>query len=140
MQTITQSRARSGALAAAAAAYITMDRFGSAAQDAATAMMGAVRDMRRTFRKPAWKAECAAQTDLVRDIFGPLPFRDVAVAPSCKKPSVQELAQRIYEMRSFDRIGELAIAVQEAGCDDADILGHCQCTASVPGRTRAAAG
>jgi hypothetical protein len=35
-------------------------------------------------------------------------------------------ARRIYEERTFDRMAELAGALEAAGCHDADILGHCR--------------
>jgi hypothetical protein len=74
---------------------------------------------------PALMAEKQAQTALVRDIFGN-PFRPVAVDPSWLTPGVVELARTIYEGRAFDRMPELANALEEAGCANADILAHCR--------------
>jgi hypothetical protein len=37
---------------------------------------------------------------------------------------VPKLAASIYEQRAFDRLPVLADALEEAGCTDADILGH----------------
>jgi hypothetical protein len=39
---------------------------------------------------------------------------------------VTTLAQTIYNDRAFDRMPELADALQEAGCDDQDMLSHCR--------------
>jgi hypothetical protein len=36
------------------------------------------------------------------------------------------LAQAIYDDRAFDRLPILADALEEAGCDTADILAHCR--------------
>src|SRR6266481_5311179 len=38
--------------------------------------------------------------------------------------SVQALALRIYDERAFDRLPQLADALQTAGCHDAEVLGH----------------
>ncbi len=62
---------------------------------------------------------------LVRDIFGN-PFRPVAVDPSWLTSTVTSLATSIYAERAFDRMPILADALEEAGCDHADILTHCR--------------
>jgi hypothetical protein len=76
------------------------------------------------------RAEGAAQADLLRDIFGPLPFRPLSpVEPAVlawNDGAVKKLAQTIYDERSFDRLPELATALQEAGCASTDLLAHCQ--------------
>jgi hypothetical protein len=36
------------------------------------------------------------------------------------------LAQTIYNDRAFDKMPELADALQEAGCDHQDMLSHCR--------------
>jgi hypothetical protein len=53
----------------------------------------------------------------------------VTVAPSSlvwQDGTVPKLAQSIYDERTFDRLPILADALEEAGCDDTDILGHCR--------------
>jgi hypothetical protein len=39
---------------------------------------------------------------------------------------VVELARTIYESRAFDRMPDLAEALERAGCTNADILAHCR--------------
>ncbi len=40
--------------------------------------------------------------------------------------NVQAVAQAIYDERAFDRLPILADALEDAGCDNADILNHCR--------------
>jgi hypothetical protein len=68
--------------------------------------------------------------DVLRDLFGN-PFRPVVV-PAGKKRSwlawnggtVVGLARQVYAERAFDRLPLLADALEDAGCDNADVLGH----------------
>jgi len=79
----------------------------------------------RTAITPAPLEECA----LLRDIFGPLPFRLVAIAPAVlawHDGTIPKLAQAISDDRAFDGLPVLADALEEAGCDNADILNHCR--------------
>jgi hypothetical protein len=69
-------------------------------------------------------AELLAQANLLRDIFGWMPFRSWAVKPCWLTPAVVELAQVIYDDRAFDRMPILADALEHAGCDDEKILRH----------------
>ncbi|MBN9117823.1 MAG: hypothetical protein J0I06_01415 [Planctomycetes bacterium] len=62
---------------------------------------------------------------IFRDIFGN-PFCPVAVEPSWLTSDVRALATGIYEDRAFDRMPILADALQDAGCDNDDILSHCR--------------
>jgi hypothetical protein len=39
---------------------------------------------------------------------------------------VRRLAEATYENRRWEDLPVLADALEEAGCDDADILGHCR--------------
>ena len=73
-------------------------------------------------------AEGKAQCDLLREIFGN-PFRPVATDQAWllwNGGVVAKLAASIYEERAFERLPVLADALEEAGCSDADILGHCR--------------
>jgi hypothetical protein len=72
--------------------------------------------------------EPSAQARLVRDIFGN-PFRPVAITPdwlSWEYGAVPMLASQIYAARAFDRLPALANVLQQAGCDNPDILDHCR--------------
>src|SRR5579872_3333998 len=78
--------------------------------------------------------EHAAQASVLRDIFGPLPFRPVTVNPgwaAWNDGTVRRLAEAIYEERSrpeglldTTRIGVLADALEDAGCADVTLLEH----------------
>jgi hypothetical protein len=68
-------------------------------------------------------AEWGQQNRLLRDIFGN-PFRPVAVDPAWLTGTVLALAQATYADRAFDRLPILADALEEAGCDDEQLLGH----------------
>jgi hypothetical protein len=62
----------------------------------------------------------------LRDIFGSLPFRPVAFNPAWRSPAARKLAEATYEDRRFNDLPILADALEEAGCNDADVLGHCR--------------
>jgi len=65
----------------------------------------------------------------MRDIFGNPFRRPVPISPSWlewRDRTVVRLAQSIYEGRGFDHLPVLADALEEAGCHDAQILGHCR--------------
>jgi hypothetical protein len=73
--------------------------------------------------------ELKSQAHLVRDIFGPLPFRSVTVDPSWlgwNGGTVVQLVRSIYEERRFGDLPVLADALEDSGCSDPDILGHCR--------------
>ena len=65
---------------------------------------------------------------LIHDIFGD-PFRPVTLDPAWLTPNVLALANDIYAERAFDLMPILADALEEAGCENADMLLHCR----VPG-------
>jgi hypothetical protein len=65
---------------------------------------------------------------VIRELFGN-PFRPASVAPRClswNDGTVPRIAQSIYAERAFERMPVLADALEDAGCDDADILAHCR--------------
>jgi hypothetical protein len=62
---------------------------------------------------------------LIHDVIGN-PFRPAALDPAWRTETVLALATGIYEDRAFDRMPILADALQDAGCDNEDVLGHCR--------------
>jgi hypothetical protein len=72
------------------------------------------------------------QCHLIRDIFGN-PFRPVTFKPTWLTPAILGLAQDLYQNRkipdgTFDtaHLSILADALEDAGCDNLDILEHCR--------------
>jgi len=65
------------------------------------------------------------QCKLIRDIFGN-PFRPVAFDPSWRTTTAVAIAKGMYESRDFAPMPILADALQDAGCEHADILDHCR--------------
>lgn len=73
-------------------------------------------------------AERKEQAALLRHLLGN-PFRPVTAVPAWlawEGGTVRKLAQRIYDERRFNDLPVLADALEEAGCDDRDILAHCR--------------
>jgi hypothetical protein len=62
----------------------------------------------------------------LHDIFGPLPFRDMAIEPAWRTSTVTALARGIYDEKAFDRMPILADALQDAGCNNDELLAHCR--------------
>lgn len=76
---------------------------------------------------PECREEMATQADLFRDIFGPDPASSRGdIDPAWLTSDVRALAQSIYANRDFGAMPILADALQDAGCDDDDILTHCR--------------
>lgn len=66
-----------------------------------------------------------ALSDLLRDIFGN-PFRPIAFCLEWRTDTTVALARQMYESRNFDALPILADALQDAGCEDEQLLGHCR--------------
>ena len=62
---------------------------------------------------------------LLREIAGN-PFRRVAVDPAWRTSTVVAISQGIYQARDFAALPILADALQDAGCDNAELLNHCR--------------
>lgn len=79
--------------------------------------------MKDFLRHAAARVEHETHCDLLRCIFGN-PFRPVTFAPSWRSETAVSLASGIYEERAFDRLPILADVLEEAGCDNSDVLNH----------------
>lgn len=62
----------------------------------------------------------------MRDIFGPICFRPLFINKECLTATTVALAGGIYADQAFDRLPILADALEDAGCDDPEILTHCR--------------
>jgi hypothetical protein len=71
------------------------------------------------------REEGAAHCLLLRDIFGNT-FRPVAFDPAWRTSTAVAIARGMYESRDFGAMPILADALQDAGCDSGDVLGHCR--------------
>jgi hypothetical protein len=69
--------------------------------------------------------EYQEQTKFMRDIFGN-PFRPINLTPSLLTSKVVSFATQMYESRDFSAMPLLADALNDAGCDNTDILNHCR--------------
>ena len=75
-----------------------------------------------------WEEARGRQLLLLRDIDGN-PFRPAVIAPAWlvwNDSCALRIAQTAYRERSFERLPILADALEEVGCDNADILNHCR--------------
>lgn len=78
------------------------------------------------FRMPI-SPECNPSIcSLTKDVFSLLPFRPVTIPPSWLTSNVVALAAGIYDEKAFDRMPILADALQDAGCNNDDVLNHCR--------------
>ena len=70
-----------------------------------------------------WGSEQAVL--FLRDIFGN-PFHPIPLDPSWLTSTVLALAQQKYDSRDFSAMPILADALQDAGCENSDLLNHCR--------------
>ncbi len=131
-----------------AAAASMAERYGSKTYHAAMAVVAATRtalqaevaarfDAPRPDRCPLVAGETAAAVAagradkgkvaaLLREVFGPLPFREVGIETAWLTPAVLSIARRAYDERDFSALPVLADALADAGCDNEDLLRHCR--------------
>jgi hypothetical protein len=69
--------------------------------------------------------EAARFAVLLRDIAGN-PFRPVAFLPAWRTDTVVALARTMYDSREFSAMPILADALQDAGCENEQVLNHCR--------------
>jgi hypothetical protein len=96
---------------------------GAASRGAFTAAWTAAEAAWRDNGEGGPQPEARRQLPLIRGIFEN-PYRPGWVDPAWLTPQVVALAETIYLDRTLDRLPLLADAVEKAGCDDADLLGH----------------
>ena len=75
--------------------------------------------------EPFLQAERGQQAGSFRDIFGN-PFRPVTFCPEWRTETAVSLARTMYDARDFSAMPILADALQDAGCDNEEILNHCR--------------
>jgi hypothetical protein len=68
------------------------------------------------------KVRCCAA---LREVFGN-PFQPVEFAPAWRTPDVVKFAGDIYREHAFERLSILADALEDAGCADEQVIGHCR--------------
>ncbi|MBL8796303.1 MAG: hypothetical protein JNM56_20555, partial [Planctomycetia bacterium] len=99
------------------------------ADSVSSAVCSAVRPRKqerfREARKSRLNLQRTAELSFIRDVFGN-PFRPVTAKPAWFTSTVISLATAVYDERGFDRMPILADALEDAGCDNADILNHCR--------------
>jgi hypothetical protein len=80
-------------------------------------------------RADGFENEQDTQCQLLRDLVGPMPFRSVGLDQAILQWNdgrVAKLARTIYDESRFDLTPILGEALQDARCDDAEILAHCR--------------
>jgi hypothetical protein len=83
-------------------------------------------------RQVAWRWRDRWQADrdwdrwISLELVGPNPFRPVVFDPEWRSHTAVALAEGMYAARDFGAMPVLADALEEAGCDSADVLGHCR--------------
>jgi hypothetical protein len=70
-------------------------------------------------------AEQAIQCGILRDIIGN-PFLPLALNPIWLSSTVKNLAESVYTDGAFGKMPILGDALEDAGCDNEDILKHCR--------------
>ena len=80
----------------------------------------------RYFSRKFFREECNPPAlSHARDIFGN-PFRPVSFHSAWRTDTAVSLARGMYESREFGAMPILADALQDAGCEDEQILNHCR--------------
>ncbi len=106
----------------------SVDCYRRAAQDAEAATADAIAGEGRTVAQEKFERrgrERSTQFAILRDIVGN-PFRHVAFNREWHTSTAVAIAQGMYESREFSAMPILADALQDAGCDNDDILNHCR--------------
>ena len=92
---------------------------------AADSVDQAAKDLRKLIILYPPRALWREFASLIHDVMGN-PFRPITLDPVWRTSTVLTLADGIYADRAFDRLPILADALQDAGCENADVLEHCR--------------
>jgi hypothetical protein len=106
-----------------AAPHTAEEDLSASAADAAVCAADAVR-IAADGDETAREEECRRQAAILRCVAGN-PFRPTVIDPAWLTPRVVELAQGFCEGRFCSLPHGLAEALQQAGCDDSEVLAHC---------------
>jgi hypothetical protein len=87
---------------------------------------GATPGIVRVCIESAVKAGWVEERPILRSVAFSDPWRCVALVPSWLTSTVLALASQMDENRDFSPMPILADALQDAGCDNDDILNHCR--------------
>jgi hypothetical protein len=71
------------------------------------------------------KRDLLRNAELLHDVFGDT-FCPVVFLPEWRTRTTVAMAQQIYASRDFSALPILADALEDAGCDNLDILAHCR--------------
>ena len=96
-----------------------LGRYSGLTDDAMEGLTGAIETARHLYKKGGKATECG----LIRCIF---PYRPTTFDPAWLTSTAVALARGIYADRAFDRMPILADALQDAGCNNAEVLRHCR--------------
>jgi hypothetical protein len=66
-----------------------------------------------------------ANPAMIRELFA-YPFHPASFDPQWRTATVVAMARGMYETRDFSAMPIVADALEDAGCEDADILDHCR--------------
>jgi hypothetical protein len=72
-----------------------------------------------------WVPAQVHSVELLREVYGN-PYRRIDLKPEWLTDTAVVLARQMYEARDFGAMPILADALQDAGCDNDDILTHCR--------------
>jgi hypothetical protein len=110
------------------AAYGAVQATAMSAWEAATGVIDAVYYLAWEAREEGEERE-TGQTSVLRDIFGPLPFRLITIDPGWLQwnwGTVSSIARHIYDEHAFHDLPILADALTDAGCDNQELIDHCR--------------
>jgi hypothetical protein len=112
-----------GLCAAACKACVLPNAFDAALTGLPAAASGCTPFRQLRLRPEIEQEEASRQTITLRDIFGN-PFKPITMNSSWLTSTVVPLAKSIYDNRRFEDMPILADALEDSGCDNAEMLAH----------------